>query len=148
MDKINWVRVVVGGTLTALVLVLLTIASTALFIGQQALRTAIQALRPSSSGIAAPLFFVFVFLVLGIFMTWSYAAMRPRFGPGPKTAALAGFAIWATAVWLALADFVLKGIAMGQPYPLPAGPMLPCVYLVMIVASTMAGASIYREQQG
>lgn len=148
MDKINWARVVLGGMITAVVLVFLTIASTAVFLGEHALRTAIHALRPSSSGIAAPLFFVFVFLFLGIFMTWSYASMRPRFGPGPKTAALAGFAIWATAVWLALADFVLKGIAMGQPYPLPAGPTLPCVYLVLIVASTMAGASIYREQQG
>jgi hypothetical protein len=148
MDKINWARVVLGGVITAVVLVFLTIASTALFIGRQALRTAVHGLRPSSSGTAAPFFFVFVFLFLGIFLTWAYASMRPRFGPGPKTAALAGFAIWATAVWLALADFVLKGIAMGQPYPLPDGGMLPCVYLVVIVASTMAGASIYREQQG
>lgn len=25
---------------------------------------------------------------------WLYAAIRPRYGPGPKTAAIAGLALW------------------------------------------------------
>src|ERR1022692_4260888 len=30
----------------------------------------------------------------GIIAVWLYAAMRPRFGPGPRTAIRAGAAVW------------------------------------------------------
>ena len=147
MEKINWVRVVLGGVLAGLVLILLTGLSTVLFLGQQVLRTAALALRPSSSGFAVPLFFASIFLGLGILMILSYAAIRPRFGSGPKTAALAGFAVWFSAVWLALTGFALESLAMGRPYSLPAGPILPCIYLALIVASTIVGSTVYKEER-
>ena len=136
MGTINWGRVVLGGMLAGVVLIVLTTASTALFIGRQELRAAVQ-------GSAAALFFIFVFLFLGILMTWWYAAIRPRFGPGPKTAAIAGLAVWLIAV-----AQMLKSVAMYEPrLNLPSGPMLPMLYLVMIVASTVVGAWVYQEQQ-
>jgi hypothetical protein len=36
---------------------------------------------------------------------------------------------------------------MGEPYSLPSGPMLPILYLVIMVVSTISGAWIYKEQQ-
>jgi uncharacterized membrane protein YidH (DUF202 family) len=147
MEKINWGRVVLGGMVAGVVLTVLATASTALFIGQHALQTAVQALRPSTSGSAAPIFFILVFVFLGNVLTWSYTAMRPRFGPGPKTAAIAGFSVWLTAVAIGVAGFAVKSMAMGEPYSLPSGPMWPMLYLVMIVASTIAGAWVYNEQQ-
>ena len=42
---------------------------------------------------SVPIFAVYGFL-LGIVAVWLYAAIRPRFGPGPKTAAMAGLAVW------------------------------------------------------
>src|SRR2546428_12370228 len=45
------------------------------------------------SGSAILLFVIFDFL-FGIFLIWLCAAIRPRFGAGPRTAVLAGFAIW------------------------------------------------------
>ena len=33
-------------------------------------------------------------VLFGMIVVWLYAAMRPRFGPGPKTAILAGLAVW------------------------------------------------------
>ena len=145
MEKINWIRVVLGGILAGLVLILLTGLSTVLFLGQQVLRTAELALRPSSNGFAVPLFFASVFLGLGILMVLSYAAIRPRFGSGPKTAALAGVAVWFSAVWVALTGFALESLAMSKPYSLPAGPILPCIYLALIVASTIVGSTVYKE---
>ena len=139
MEKINWARVVLGGLLAGVILIVLTIASAALF-GQQGLQTAVQAFRLSTSGSAAPLFFVFVFLFLGMLMTWWYAAIRPRFGPGPTTAAIAGLAVWLIAV-----GQLMKSVAMYEPANLPAGPALPILYLLMIVASTEVGAWVYRE---
>jgi len=128
-------------------LIVFVTVSTVLFVERERLRAAAHALRTSTSGSAALLFFVCVFLVLGMIMTWWYAAFRPLFGPGPKTAAIAGLAVWMTAIWLGVAGFAFKSLAMGEPYPLPAGPMLPILYLVIMVASTIAGAWVYKEQQ-
>lgn len=147
MGKINWRRVVLGGMLSGVVLIVLVTVSTALFVGRQAVRTALRALQPSTSGSAAPLFFLCVLFVLGMLMTWWYAVIRPLFGPGPKAAAIAGFAIWVTAIWLGLVGFAFKGLALGEPYWLPPGPLLPILYLVIMVASTMAGAWVYKEPQ-
>src|SRR5207249_12113958 len=33
-------------------------------------------------------------IVMGIGLVWLYAAIRPRFGPGAKTAVIAGLALW------------------------------------------------------
>lgn len=147
MEKINWMRVVLGGILAGFVLILLTGLSTVLFLGQQVLQTALGALRPSSNGFGVPLFFVGVFLSLGILMVLAYAAIRPRFGSGMKTAAIAGLAVWLSAVWLAMTGFALESLAMGRPYSLPAGPILPCIYLALIVASTIAGSTVYKEER-
>lgn len=107
METISWGRVVLVGMLAGVVLIVLATASTALFIGPQGLRTAVQTLRPSISGTIAPFFFILSFLFLGILMSWWYAAIRLRFGPGPKTAAIADLAVWVTAV-----GFFLKSVAM------------------------------------
>lgn len=147
MAKINWGRVVLGGMLAGIVLIALSAVFTALFAGRREISTAMRTLRPSTSGSAAPLFFLSVFLFLGMLMIWWYAALRPLFGPGPKTAAIAGLSVWLTAVWLGLVGFVCKSLAMGEPYSLPSGPMWPVLYLVIAVASTIAGASLYKEQR-
>jgi len=141
METINFRRVVLGGMLSGVVLILLAAASTALFLGQQELRMMVQALQPHTSGSVAPLFFILAFLFIGVLMTWWYAAIRPRFGPGPKTAAIAALAVWVTAIGL-----VLESVAVYKPgLNLPAGPLWPMLYLGMMTASTVAGASVYRE---
>jgi hypothetical protein len=146
MSKINWGRVIIGGAIASVVLVVLSSISMAIFNGQARFKAMIDGLRPSISG-AAPLFFVFVFLVLGTLMTLAYVAIQPRFGSGAKTAAIAGFAMWALGVWLAIVGFVVVGLLLGESYWLPDGPMLPCFYLFVFIASTVAGASVYREQE-
>lgn len=141
METINWRRVVLGGMLAGVVMIVLATACTALFIGRQELRTAVRTFRPTASGSAALVFFVFVFLFLGLLMTWWYAAIRPRFGAGPKTAAIAGLAVWLVAM-----GQMLKSVATYEPsVNLPPGPMLPILYLAMIVASTEVGAWVYKE---
>jgi hypothetical protein len=136
MDKINWGRVVLGGMAAGVVMIALATASGAIF-GPQSVQATAQAVR---TGMGA-LFLVFVFLFLGIMMTWWYAAIRPRFGAGPKTAAIAGLA-----VWLIVVGQLLKSVATYEPSSnLPAGPMMPLIYLGMIIASTEVGAWVYRE---
>src|SRR5688500_15103729 len=37
--------------------------------------------------------YVFFDFVIGFLLVWTYAAMRPRFGPGPRTAVYAGLVL-------------------------------------------------------
>lgn len=141
MDTINWRRLAFSGTLAGVVLVVLAMASTALFFGRQKLATVLQTLAPPTNRVVALLFFLVAFLVLGILMTWWYAAIRPRFGAGPKTAAIAGISVWVIGV----AAQIIKGAALNEASNLPPGPLLPILYLVVIVASTEAGAFVYNE---
>jgi hypothetical protein len=141
MDTINWRRLAVAGTLAGVVLIVLAIASTALFFGRQKLATIFQTLAPPTNRVTALLFFLAAFLLMGILLTWWYAAIRPRFGAGPKTAVIAGLSVWLIGV----AAQIIKGAALNDASNLPPGPLLPMLYLVVILASTVAGAFVYNE---
>jgi hypothetical protein len=79
--------------------------------------------------------------VLGILAVWTYAAIRPRFGAGPRTALYAGLAVWAMS-YLYAAVYVDAGILV-WPAKLT---WLPVAWgLVEIPVATLLGAWIYRE---
>lgn len=46
----------------------------------------------------------------GIILIWIYAAIRPRFGPGPRTAVIAGLTFWSIAYLLFLASLWANGL--------------------------------------
>jgi hypothetical protein len=78
--------------------------------------------------------------VLGMLMVWTYAAMRPRFGAGPKTAILAGLVPYlsATAVVYGFTSFGLMSV----------GAFLrgSAAALVSMMLATLAGAWVYKEE--
>jgi hypothetical protein len=79
----------------------------------------------------------------GIYALWLYATLRPRMGPGPKTAAFAGVAVWILGSLIAS----VAPIAMHLfPYHLMGIGLL--LALVEIVASTVLGAWLYKEPAG
>src|SRR2546430_17124817 len=86
-------------------------------------------------------FVIFDFL-FGIFLVWFYAAIRPRFGAGPRTAVLAGFAIW-----------VLYGLlhAIGEApmglFPLRLAVIGCIVAPAEYVGAGGIGAKYYTEMQ-
>jgi hypothetical protein len=73
-------------------------------------------------------------------MVWLYAAIRPRYGAGPKTAMLAGFVVWALA-------YASSNAAMVFLHLFPLGLMLAAtaVGLVETVVAGLAGAALYKE---
>jgi len=78
--------------------------------------------------------------VAGIWAVWLYAAIRPRYGAGPKTAAIAGFSWWliatiATWPWVDL-GFIRFRDLVG----------LIIASLPTLIAVTMVGAWSYREE--
>lgn len=78
---------------------------------------------------------------LGILAVWTYAAIRPRFGAGPKTALCAGLAVW-TLSYLYAGVYVYAGIVV-----VPAKLVwLPVAWsLIEVPLATLAGAFFYKE---
>ena len=95
-------------------------------------------LPPVSSAAIAT--FTFVTLLLGIATVWLYAAIRPRLGPGPKTAIVAGVFVWALSYLYASVFFYMLGT---QTLGLV---VLGVVWsgIEMIIASSV-GAYLYTE---
>ena len=80
-------------------------------------------------------------LVIGVLSVWLYAAIRPRYGPGAKTAVRAALAVWA----FGTATFA---IAMGSLGLFPARLMTYVALwsLVEIIVAMLVGAALYREE--
>ena len=79
-------------------------------------------------------------LAAGILTVWLYAAIRPRYGAGPRTAILAGLAVWATAFGLATAVPVFFHL-----YPVGLGITAVALEGVEMILAGLAGAAVYKE---
>jgi hypothetical protein len=90
----------------------------------------------SMSG-AAP--WIVVDFVIGLLTVFTYAAMRPRFGPGPKTALIAGVTLY-----LAVSAVLYGFTSMGM-MPMGAFGLGSATALVSTVLGSLAGAAVYKE---
>jgi uncharacterized membrane protein len=80
-------------------------------------------------------------LIYGIFMVWLYAAIRPRYGAGLKTAVCAGLAVWAAGDLLPNAGFMW---AAGL-FPTNLTVMTTAAGIIELVVAALAGAALYKE---
>lgn len=83
-------------------------------------------------------------LVPGLILAWLYAAIRPRFGPGPRTALKAGAMLW-IATWLMFYLWLAptgRGLLFMKPLQ-TAIAMLGELAGVLLAA--LAAGWIYRE---
>ena len=94
---------------------------------------------PPPGGTAAAVAVVMVF-ILGIVMILGYAAIRPRFGAGPKTAILAGLCTWFCAYFFNS----IIGSAFGL-IPTSILPILLIWGLVEYLLAALVGAWLYKE---
>jgi len=115
-----------GGLLWAVVYNALWAVSWFLFLRRNFI-AAFEALgRPFPETIEWVVTYVLLTIVGGVFAPWLYAAIRPRYGPGPKTAAIAGFACWVIGVLLpTVAWFRLLEFPTGPRAGLPLALLLP-----------------------
>ncbi|MBI4265563.1 MAG: hypothetical protein HY657_14415 [Acidobacteria bacterium] len=95
-------------------------------------------LAPIGGG-AIAVFLLYGF-ALGIALVWLYAAIRPRFGAGPKTAAVAGLVAWFLAYFTASLNMGVIGL-------LPAPPLLVGLIwgLAELILAAVVGARVYTE---
>jgi hypothetical protein len=76
---------------------------------------------------------------IGILLVWLYAAMRPRFGPGMKTAAYSAFA-----VWLCGFLFYLDWLYVDMMTPVTYAIVSLAMAITLVVAAGV-GAMLYKE---
>jgi hypothetical protein len=88
------------------------------------------------------LLLIFATFVLGMVAVWLYAAMRPRYGAGPRTALIAGVTVW-------LLSHLWSGVYLGAGYTgiiTPKLAWIPVAWgLLEAPLATMAGAAFYKE---
>jgi hypothetical protein len=140
MGKINFGRVLMGGLVAGLIINIAEVTSANVFADWYAEVFESLNLPEMTGGDTTAL--VIGGFVIGIILTWTYAGIRPRFGPGPKTALLAGLVIWLMGwVWQMVVD-----VATGFYAP---GLWMWIVGLlwtfVEVELAALAGASLYKE---
>ncbi len=139
MGKINFGRVLLGGL----------VAGAILTVGEWLLNGKVLATQMGEffkrcgfpmPGTSFRVIFVIITLVLGIVLVLGYAAIRPRFGAGPKTAIMAGLFAWFGVV--VYGNIMAVGLGMEPPN------MLALVLgweLVEYLLAALVGAALYKE---
>jgi hypothetical protein len=136
MPRVNWPSVLKSGLLAGVVWIVLGAIVTTI-LGRD-----FAALPNNRLGAPTAGFVVInatLDLLEGVSILWLYAAIRPRYGAGPKTAVLAACAWWfivslGDATWCSFGFF-------------PARTVIPLMIgtLPALVLATLAGARVYRE---
>ncbi len=139
MNKINFGRVLLGGIVAGVILNL----------GEMALNGKILATQMTDffkrCGFPEPGTYFFIIaiaitFVLGIVIVLGYAAIRPRFGPGPKTAIIAGLFAWFGVIVYGQMIGLGLGVEPGNVFAITVG-----WELVEYLLAAFAGAALYKE---
>ena len=142
MGKINLQKVLVGGLIAGVVLNVVDFLVFNVIMKAQmtAMMAALGKAPPAGATIA---WFVFLDFVAGIFLVWLYAAVRPRMGAGPATAAKAGVAAW----------FLGSALQTAFMWPMAIMPhsfMLTTTIITLVEwpLAAVIGAKFYMEGAG
>lgn len=139
MNAINTKRVILGGLAAGLVINVSETLLNVPVLGAEMEASLAKLNLPPVGGSAIALF-VGLSFVLGIVLVWLYAAIRPRFGPGPKTAVIAGLVVWFLAYFYA-------SLGMGAMGFFPTRLLTISVMwgLVELLLAATVGAWLYKE---
>ena len=136
MGKINAGRVFLGGILAGILVNL-----SEFILNEKVMKSAWEeAMKGKQVQMGSIAVWVVWGFVYGILCVWLYAAIRPRFGAGAGTAAIAGFMAWIFTTLLSTVGMINMGIfpprllAIGAIWALPES-----------ILATILGAWIYKE---
>jgi len=139
MSRINMRRVILGGIAAGVVINVGESILNLVVLGAD-MEAAMARLNLPPIGGQAIGVFVFMGFVVGILTTWLYAAIRPRFGPGPKTAMCAGAIAWFFAYFYSGLGMVVMGMFTARLMTIAVA-----WGLVEILVAAVVGAALYKE---
>ncbi len=144
MGRINLSRVLLGGLVAGLIMNVSQIVLHAIVLGADGAALLAEWSRIGLQAAFTPgllVWLVAVTLLLGVLAVWTNAAIRPRFGPGARTALIAGIAVWAMS-YLYAGVYLHAGVVI-MPPKLTWTPV--AWSLVELPVATLVGAWLYRE---
>ena len=141
MTGINTAKVVAAGLLAGLVANAFDfVTNTYILAGDwQALATAHNMDPAAMTSPAVAGTWIAVDFLFGILLVWTYAAIRPRLGAGPKTAIIAGLVIYASAT-LVVFGFTMMGMLTMTLFVKGS-----IASIVSTLVASVVGASMYKE---
>ena len=142
MGQIDLGRVVIGGLLAGLIINVGEFILNGLLLEEQ-MNAAMAALNKPPINPNMIMFFVLFGFGLGCMLVWTYAAIRPRFGAGVKTAVCASSLVWALSYLYPNLFMVITGI-----FPTNLMVMATVWGLVEANLAGVAGAWAYTEAHG
>ena len=140
MNRINYPRVLGGGLLAGVILALGEFILSEFVVAERWI-AALEALGVEPPTSWAMIMYAIMTLVLGIAIVWLYAAVRPRFGPGPSTAALTGLFVWFL-IWV----WSFAGAAIWGFFPGDLVTIIVIWGLVEVLLAALAGGWVYQEE--
>lgn len=144
MRSINWGRVILGGLLAGMVINVFEFFLNGVILAKDWQAAMLALGRPPIVGGQIAVFFIWSFILwgflIGIFSVWLYAAIRPRYGAGPKTALGVGSFVWSLGYLLTSVTPFLLNL-----YPRRIFAIGLTVGLVEVLLATLVGAWLYRE---
>ncbi len=137
--RINGRRVLTSGLVAGLIISLSALAMVPIVGAQMDAVLESRGVPPLGAG--AMVFFVAQSFIFGVVLVWLYAAVQPRFPPGPRTAALVAVLVWYVSHFSANVSNVMYGF---MPVSLT---IVGTVWgLVELLVAGVAGAYLYRDE--
>ena len=140
---INTGKVIVGGLVAGLVMNVSGFVVQGMMLGPRmmaemaAVAPSLANMQPGAGQIAGRVVSAFV---VGIMLVWIYVAIRPRFGPGPKTAMISAAVVWIFG-FLFYLDWLYVGMMTPATYAIVSFAMI-----VTLAIAAWLGAMLYKEE--
>jgi hypothetical protein len=141
MGKINLGRVILGGIVAGIVMDLLDYLVDGVWLAPQWTGGMQRLGHTAAFSIHQIVLFDLIGIACGVATVWLYAAIRPRFGAGIKTAVWAGLAVWFVGTLLPNAAMMYVTGLFGKHLTL----YTTLGGVVEIVVGAIAGAALYKE---
>ena len=139
MGRINLGRVLVGGLLAGLIINISESILNGMLLAEE-MNAAMVALNKPPIAPAMIVWFVVLSFGLGFMLVWVYAAIRPRLGPGVKTAACAASVVWGLAYLYPNLFSIIMNLFPRNMTILATG-----WGLIELIVAGIAGAWVYKE---
>lgn len=140
MGKINVGRLILGGIVAGVVANLLSYPVDGILLAPM-WNHQLQTWGQASFSRGQILWFELFGIIVGLVAIWIYAGIRPRFGPGVKTAIYAGIAVWIIAILVP--NFALMWVPHFFSGHLTLYTSIGGLFESVI--GTIAGAALYKE---
>jgi hypothetical protein len=143
MGNVNRNRVILGGLLAGVIINASEFLINGLVLRQDWADVMTKLGKPPDPSPMMLVAFNLIGFISGILMVWLYAAIRSRYGAGPKTALMVALTLWVIGYAFPAVGQAGLGLLPTQLVATATG-----LGLIEVILAGLAGASVYREESG